>query len=586
MTSKQSWVEILRTHVENRPRGKNFRSMLGDVRKIVPDIMSKIDQLAPDPSASAQQKIFDILNPEKIKTCDQGSTPSFANYHEGYRYCSRRCPCAVAAWKRSLVKNHGVDHPHKSRQVREKFRNTLQERYGSDNLNQAFHEQRAETNKHRYGTEYPLQSQHVRKKSSSSLESSLGVKYPFQSEKIRQRAQRTVEENHGVRSVLGLKENRDKALLAVQEKYGANSSFASNQVKAKVRKTMMDKYGVEHHSQSHIDPGRLEELHDKEKFTQIYHSYERVEQLMEYFGVSRSAIHHRAQEWDLPVKHNSSSHVENQIAEFVRNLGFEVIQNDRSVIGPREIDIWVPERAVGIEYDGIYYHSSKFISNNHHHLEKTEAAEAAGAQLVHVFSDEWETNNHVVTSRLQHILGVNSRRIFARKTYMTEISPKTSNWFMDNNHIQGACPSSVRLGLYYEGDLVAVMTFGKPRFSRQYDWELIRYATLSGTTVVGGASKLLKQFRTQNPGTLVSYADRRWSQGNLYQKLGFKHSHDSGPNYFYVVGNQRQTRNAWQKHKLKGKLELFDENLTEVENMKQNGYYRIFDCGNSVWTLD
>jgi hypothetical protein len=130
------------------------------------------------------------------------------------------------------------------------------------------------------------------------------------------------------------------------------------------------------------------------------------------------------------------------------------------------------------------------------------------------------------------------------------------------------------------------MTFGKCRFDKKHEWELLRFCNKLGYHVPGSASKLLKYFeKTYKPTSLVSYADRRWSIGNVYEKLGFKFSHNSLPNYWYFKNNSLllESRVKYQKHKLKNLLENFDENKTEVENMKANGYNRIFDCGNMVF---
>ena len=128
------------------------------------------------------------------------------------------------------------------------------------------------------------------------------------------------------------------------------------------------------------------------------------------------------------------------------------------------------------------------------------------------------------------------------------------------------------------------MTFGKPRFNKNYEYELIRYATKSGYHVIGGAGKLLSYFeKTYKPKSLVSYADRRWSQGKLYYALNFKLDHISSPNYWYVYGCDIESRLKYQKHKLSRLLEIYDSNLSEYENMKNNGYRRIYDCGNFVF---
>jgi hypothetical protein len=179
-----------------------------------------------------------------------------------------------------------------------------------------------------------------------------------------------------------------------------------------------------------------------------------------------------------------------------------------------------------------------------------------------------------------------SKRIYARNTTVREVSSTVTKQFLSMNHLQGQSNSSINLGLYHHGDLVALMTFGKPRFNSNYDWELIRYCGLLETNVVGGASKLLKHFRKNYEGSILSYANREHSNGKLYEALGFKLINEAQPNYQWWKGNQMLKRYATQKHKLPKLLnESFDGSKTESENMFANGYRRIWDCGNLVYEL-
>jgi hypothetical protein len=130
------------------------------------------------------------------------------------------------------------------------------------------------------------------------------------------------------------------------------------------------------------------------------------------------------------------------------------------------------------------------------------------------------------------------------------------------------------------------MSFGKNRFSSDVEWELLRFVSKKNINVVGGASKLLKHFRNNYSGGIVSYADRRYSNGDMYKALGFQFSHNSSPNYFYFKDPTfLESRQKYMKHKLPNLLETFNPNLTEWENMVVNGYDRIWDCGNSVWKV-
>ena len=218
---------------------------------------------------------------------------------------------------------------------------------------------------------------------------------------------------------------------------------------------------------------------------------------------------------------------------------------------------------------------------------KTELCEKHDIHLIHVFENEWNYMQNIVKSRLKDILGIYDKAVFARKCIIKEVDNEISMLFQDENHLQGAVNAKVNLGLYFNGELVSLMTFGKCRFDNKHEWEMLRFCNKLGYHIPGAASKLLKYFeQLYSPKSLVSYADRRWSQGKLYNALGFKLNHVSGPNYWYFKSYTQiklESRIKYQKFKLKNILDVFDENKTEVENMKANGYHRIFDCGNLVF---
>ena len=267
------------------------------------------------------------------------------------------------------------------------------------------------------------------------------------------------------------------------------------------------------------------------------------------------------------------------------------ILNYRKLIFPQEVDIYLPDIKLAIEYDGLMFHSQgkskysifKGVSKNYH-LDKTNLVESEGAQLFHIFEGE---NLDIWTSMIENKLGLNTK-IYARKCLVKEVSSQEARKFLEDNHLQGYANSKIRLGLYYNEELVSLMTFSKPRYTKNYDWELVRFCTLKGYNVVGGASKLLSSFRSNYKGSIISYANRRWSNGDLYRRLGFKEINRTPPGYYYFKENEMilYTRDRFQKHKLKDLLETFDERLTEEENMFENDYRKIYDCGNLVFVLE
>lgn len=185
------------------------------------------------------------------------------------------------------------------------------------------------------------------------------------------------------------------------------------------------------------------------------------------------------------------------------------------------------------------------------------------------------------------MLGKN-KTIHARKCVVREVTKAEADSFFLDNHIQGTCVFKVGYGLEFEGKIVAMMTFGKSRYNRTFDWELLRYANIKYFSVVGGASKLLTYFVKHNQwNNIVSYCDLRWNTGMMYEKIGFVHLRNTGPNYWYVFKHSTiESRVRYQKHKLARVLDKFDPLLTEWENMQINGFDRFWDCGSSVYVLE
>jgi hypothetical protein len=272
------------------------------------------------------------------------------------------------------------------------------------------------------------------------------------------------------------------------------------------------------------------------------------------------------------------------ISDFIKSLNIKTINNSRKIISPLELDIFIPSHNVAIEYNGLYWHSEINKPSNYH-LNKTEMCEKQGIQLIHIFEDEWLYKQDIVKSRLKNILGLTPNKIYARKCVIKEIDIETSKKFLNENHIQGNVNSSIKIGLFYNNVLVSLMTFGKGRIAlggNSNQFELLRFCNKLESIVIGGADKLLKYFiKTYNPKEIISYADRRWSQGGLYDKLNFIKTHNSQPNYWYINNNRREYRFGYRKSILVKKG--FNPNKTEHQIMLDRKIYRIYDCGNIAY---
>lgn len=282
-----------------------------------------------------------------------------------------------------------------------------------------------------------------------------------------------------------------------------------------------------------------------------------------------------------------TSMYENEIVDFIKSIknDIEIILNDRTIIEPFDLDIYLPEYKVAIDFDGFFYHSESKGKNHSYHLNKTNLCKEKDITLLHIFEDEWVYKSHVIKSIILNKLGLIPNKIFARKCVIKEVTPAEAREFLENNHIQGNVCSSIKLALFYNDEMVSLLTFGKSRFNKNYEYEIHRFCSKLNTSVVGGFSKLFKYFVNKYSKSIITYADLRYGTGNVYLNNGFDLLHASKPNYYYfkLPSILRESRNKYQKHKLEKKLDYFNPGLSEIENMRINGYDRIWDCGNNVF---
>ena len=276
---------------------------------------------------------------------------------------------------------------------------------------------------------------------------------------------------------------------------------------------------------------------------------------------------------------------ETEVYNFISSLVADAISGYRETYHSKEIDIFIPSMKLGIEYNGLYWHSESALASINKSptsdSDKTTYFKEKGIRLITIFEDEWEEHPEIVKSRLSNLVGRSEDKIYARKCSVIEISSKEASKFCNETHIMGAGRSNVRYGLYYHDELVSVMTFSKNNISRKNtnSWEINRFSSKLNTTVVGGASKLFAAFiKSHNPPSVISYADNRWGDGGLYSMLGFKQTKPGTPNYWYVKPNAGRIHRFTLR-----KTKEDDQSLTEYENRLAQGYNRIWDCGSSKW---
>ena len=290
----------------------------------------------------------------------------------------------------------------------------------------------------------------------------------------------------------------------------------------------------------------------------------------------------------------SISKAEKEIAEYLKSLNINIIENDRSIIHPLELDIVIPSHKLAIEYCGLYWHSYECKKDRNYHKNKLEKTNQAGYRLITIFEDEWLYKKEIAKNRLKYFLKLNTQRIYARKCTIREISKEQAREFVDKYHIQGNANATIYLGAFYNMEtgfgfkipkLIAVNTFiNKGNLS----YELNRFCV--NINIMGIASKFLKYFqRNYEWNKIYTFADLRWSEGHLYEKIGFKKDKILKPDYSYFDNsnnkNMRYHKFGFRHSRMKNKLKNYNPELSERENMLNNNYYRIYDCGKVKYSI-
>lgn len=284
------------------------------------------------------------------------------------------------------------------------------------------------------------------------------------------------------------------------------------------------------------------------------------------------------------VFYRGKSIAETSFADYITSIyKGKIILNDTKLLAGLEVDVYLPDLKLAFEFNGEHFHSDVFKRRNYH-MKKTNECQALGIRLIHIWTIDWNSKQEIIKSQILNFIGDTTNRIYARKCMVREVNNKIACDFLDSNHLQGKAISKHRYGLYYNDELVELITFGKLRdvvSHRQSEnqYELVRMCSKLDTIVVGGASKLFSHFiKLHLPERILTFAHRDWSNGNVYGKLGMTLKATTSPGYFYSNGSRKEHRYNVQKHKL---IKMgFDASKSEHDIMAERGYCRIWDAGN------
>ena len=412
-----------------------------------------------------------------------------------------------------------------------------------------------------------------------------GVVSTLQLEDVKQKSKDTLLTKYGTTNVMELSEIKERIRNTVSNRYGVINYAQTAEYKEKAQSTNLKKYGTLNYQQKdmkHIDIWTNQ--NKMEKFLNSFDEKLTPYELMEYFNLKdRTVVYDKIHTWhfdNLIQWHPLRSHYEDEIINFLSSLDIQnFISNDREVLEGKEIDIYLPDYKIGIEFNGDYWHSDIYHEDHNgrstYHQDKSLLAESKGVFLFHIFEYEWnnpqERNN--IKNRLRTLFAKNNIKIAARKTQVVELTKEQKKNFLNENHIQGNDHSTKQYGLMYQDELVACMTFVHPK-NQKYTWELSRFCNKHNYIIQGGASKLFKHFiaTINESDTVSSYNDITKTKGELYKILGFKCVSINQPNYVWINFQTGDIRTRYQ-----------EQAGGEVERMHGQGYHRVCDCGTKTW---
>mgnify|MGYP001405850329 CR=1 FL=1 len=555
------------------------------------------------------------------KICYKKTT--FINIREGFhKFCSTRCSelseDTKEKKKKNCLKNHGVEYNFQREDVKSKIEETNIEKYGfsSPSKSDSVKNKMKETCLEKYGVEYNFQRDEFKEKTKQTYLAKYGVDHHRKSDISKNKFRVTCLKKYGTNHHLQNEEILNKSKKTFLDIYGVDFPLRLKEIRDKGINTWFKKYGVSHPMKTIENKMKISEKRKNNFLDSIFisdrlnnlciplfdrDSFSSVKNYKEYPWKCTTCNTEFSDHIDnghiprcpvcFPSSPSGSSKLEKEVCDFCKQYFPNLIENDRFILDGKELDIFISEINLAIEFDGLYWHSEIQGVDKNYHLNKTTECEKKGIQLIHIFENEWWNKREIVQSILLAKMGKIENKIYARKCYLKDITKerKLVKKFLVENHIQGSLDFySGAVGLFNKEELVFLLLYGSPRYNKNFDIEILRVCSKINTIVIGALTKIMKYISKENQ-KIISYTDRRYFNGSGYECSGFKIVNQTTPNYFYFKGNETGYVNSlfsrinFQKHKLSNLLEVFDPNLTEWENMQLNGYNRIWDCGNLVF---
>jgi hypothetical protein len=445
--------------------------------------------------------------------------------------------------KKSLLEKYGVESPLQCDEIKEKQKNTCLKIYGNKNF--------AKTDLH---------LEKIKKKSIEKY----GCEYPMQSNEVKKKRDETCQKKYGKKNFVQTEEYWSQRINTCLEKYGVEHPHQNESIRKKMVETLIEKYGVDCFSKH-------------ESFKKKYQ-----ETCMERYGVKSPLC--------LP-ENRPNLKQQNEIRDWLNSFGHN-FNNDFSVLENRELDIYDKDQNLAIEFCGIFWHAEDSFSpkTRSYHHDKWKKCRDKGIQLLTIFDDEWNAKSEICKSIILSKLGIFENRIQARKCKIKKIEKSQMKSFCDLNHLQGANKlSEACFGLFHEEELVGVVDLGRHHRKKNTDSVVLtRLCFKTGLQIVGGSGKLFKACvewcRSNGMKKIISWSDNRYSDGSVYEKLGFKKAGELPPDYCYV--NMKNPKRRFSKQSQSKKQSKCPASMTELQWAISRGLSRIWDCGKARWEFE
>jgi hypothetical protein len=494
--------------------------------------------------------------------------------------------------KKTNIEKYGVEYYSQTDGYKQKIKQTNLEKYGSESYFQSenFIDKSKKTKLDRFGAEHHMHSDEIKNKIKKTNIEKYGVEHYFQTEEFKDKLKNFTLEKYGVEHYYQSEDFKEKSKQTIYERYGVKNYAKSDHFNEKMKRSNIDKYGVENYTKIHYNEDYMHILNDCNLFENMLNDIG-IYKLAEFINCDPSTIYKYISTYNLFLPPRTSSCQEEIIQNFLTENNIPFISNTRRIIpSGKELDFYFPEHNLAIEINGIYWHSELSGGKDRkYHYNKWKECNDLGITLLSIQEDEFQENPQFWFNKILYMTGnMKPTKIHARKCEIRELVNVTD--FLNEHHLQGSCASSYKFGLFYNNELVSVMTFSNTRNNDIDIAELSRFCNHSDYLVSGGASKLLSYFIKKyghKYTQIISFSDNNYSNGNVYKSLGFSLHDNLKPDYKYVTNGKCYHKSGFRKSSIFKKFDIPDDmkDKSEWELMQYLGYDRIWDTGKKKWEM-